>query len=362
MRRSSLLAAMTIGLTGVAPAQDPPPPFSIVAPRPNGIVAADINDRGEIVGFEWTEPDDRPGEIHEKPFLARDGAMTYLPTLDGYTATSPAAISDTGQVAGRASKPAPRGVRVTLRNQAFVWDAEGGIRGLGALPDDNASAATGITRDGRRVSGFSVGDGRFRACYWEREGDGWRAAALPSESPLGSNVVAISGDGRWIAAVDGEVPCLWHEEAPGRWVREVLGPPGSLIPRAVNDRGTVVGLRHNPDGNSDAVVRDRAGDMRLIPKPEGYTRAEANAVNNAGVVVGMIDGPRGSEIGPRGFAFEAGALQILDSGGLPLTAATAINDRRQVAGVLEKEEDDDTAVPEGNPGPESPGRAERRVP
>jgi uncharacterized membrane protein len=251
---------------------------------------------------------------------------------------------------------------VALRNQAFVWDAEGGIRGLGTLPDDIASAACGITRDGRRVSGFSVGEGRIRACYWDREGEGWKATVLPSESSLGSNVVAISSDGRRIAAVDGEVPCLWTEEAPGRWAREVIGPSGSLIPRAVNDRGTVVGLRHNFDGNDDAVVWTQAEGMRLIPKPEGYTRAEASALNNAGVVVGMIDGPRGSETGPRGFAYEDGELQLLGQGDLPLTAATAINDQRQVAGVLEKEEEADVVVPEVDPGRAPPGEAERRAP
>jgi len=63
-------------------------------------------------------------------------------------------------VVGRASKPAPKGVRVPLRNQAFVWDAKGGIRGLGVLQDDWASLACGISRDGRRISGFSVGDDR----------------------------------------------------------------------------------------------------------------------------------------------------------------------------------------------------------
>src|SRR5205807_2237591 len=114
------------------------------------------------------------------------------------TATHPAALSDNGLVVGRASKPAPAGVRVPLRNQAFIWDAETGIHGLGVLKDDSASFACGITRDGRRVSGFSVGENRVRACLWERDGDGWKGTALPHAFQLGSNVVAISDHGKYI--------------------------------------------------------------------------------------------------------------------------------------------------------------------
>jgi probable HAF family extracellular repeat protein len=68
-------------------------------------------------------------------------------------------------------------------------------------------------------------------------------------------------------------------------------------------------------------------------------RSEADAVNNDGVVVGMVDGPNGSKIGPNAFVYEEGRLRLLDEGGPAFTAATAINDRGQVAGVLEKEEE-----------------------
>jgi hypothetical protein len=352
-----LLAALTLGLTATLATQQPDPPFAIVSPQanPDTTVAIDLNHLGQLIGLEWVEPADRPGEIHEKPFfLAQDGQVTYLPNLEGYSATHPAALSDTGHVVGRVSKPAPLGVSVPLRNQAFVWHPQTGIQGLGTLPDDNASVACGISGDGRRISGYSVGNGRIRPCYWERQADRWTPTALPAEASLGSNVVALSDDGRHVAAVDGQVPCLWTEEAPGRWIRQVLGPPGSLIPRAVNNRGTVVGLRYNPDGTTEAVFWTPDQAIQLLPKPKGFTRAEASALNNAGVIVGTLDGPAGSLLGPRGFAFENGALQLLESAGLPLTAATAINDHRQVAGILEKPEDPDNQPPFPDPNPKPP--------
>jgi uncharacterized membrane protein len=349
MRCIWLLAAAIMNPAANALADEKPPGFSIVAPNDEGIVATGINGRGEVIGFEWVEEKDQPGVISQKPFFARGKAMTYLPLLTGYTATFPAALSDDGLVVGRVSKPAPPGIRTSLRNQAFIWDARTGIRGLGTLKDDSSSFACGMTRDGRRISGYSVGENRVRACYWEREGDGWRAVALPQESMLRSTVVAISDDGKFIAAVSGDACCLWSEDPPGIWKREEIAEAGALVPRAVNDEGTVAGIRFNGDGNDRAVVWTRGRGIRMLELPAGYVRSEATDVNNAGVVVGMIDGPRGSKTGPRGFAYEREKLQILTQGDLPCVAAAAINDLRQIAGTLERDEDDPPPDAEGKP-------------
>lgn len=349
MRRISLLAAAAVlCLAAGSFADEPAGTLQVVTPRDDGIIATGINERGDVIGFEWVEEKERPGVIGQQPFFARGKTMTYLPLLAGYTATFPAAVSDDGLVVGRASKPAPLGRSIPLRNQAFVWDARSGIRGLGTLPGDNASFATGVTRDGRRISGFSVGDNRVRACYWERAGDAWKVAPLPHAERLGSNVVAISGNGRFLAAVDGVVPCLWSRDDSGGWNRESIGDAGSLVPRAVNNQGTVVGVRFTPEGLTQAAVWTRELGAKVLDLPRGYVRAQANAVNNAGVVVGMIDGPGGSQIGPNAFAYENGRIRIITQGKLPLTEATAINDKGQVAGVLEQ--DDEPVPPPGEPG------------
>ncbi len=270
--------------------------------------------------------------------------MTYLPTLAGYTAIFPAALSDTGLVVGRASKPAPVGVRIRLRNQAFVWDAETGMHGLGTLPDDWASFASGVTREGRRISGFSVGDNRVRACVWDRDGQGWKVTALPQEAQLGSTTVPISDDGRHVAAVDGTRACLWSRNEAGAWTREVIAEPGALAPRSVNNAGTVVGVRFTGDGYVHAVLWSRKGGYKQIEKPPGYVRSEAQAINNADVIVGWVDGPFGSKIGPNAFVWEQGRLRLIDEGGPAFTSATAINDHGQVAGVFEA---DDEPAPNG---------------
>lgn len=350
--RCLLLLALAGGLTANVLADEPAGDLTIVTPRNDGILAADINGRGELIGFQWVEEADQPGVISQKPFFARGEEITYLPLLGGYTATLPAALSDDGLVVGRSSKPMRAGRRVPLQSQAFVWDAKSGIRGLGVLEGDYASFACGISRDGRRISGCSIGDNRIRACLWERDGDGWKATAMPHAAQLGSNVVAISGDGKLISAVDGTDTSLWSQDPSGTWSREKIAKADALIPRAVNDKGMVVGLRNTGDGLTHAVVWTRENGVRTLDKPPGYVRSEARDVNNAGVVVGMIDGPNGSKIGPNGFAFSDTKLRILTKDKIPFAGAAAINELGQVVGTVEKDEEE--AAPDDQPPPAPP--------
>ena len=313
--------------------------YTVVTPKQEAIDATGINARGEIVGFQWMPENGNPDILYEAPIVARGAEITILPLLKGYTANFPAAISDDGLVVGRVSKPAPPNVFVNLRNQAYVWDRKGGIRGLGAPEGDTASFATGISRDGRRISGISVGNYRLRGCLWERDGDDWKSVVVPEADALGSNVLAISADGKRLAAVQRGLSMLWTETAPAVWKRESLSSePNALIPGGVNDAGMIVGRREDNEGHTSAVVWTREGGLKTLDAPPGYDHANASAVNNAGVVVGQIDGPHGSKIGPHAFVYEDGRLRILSEGGPNFVAATAINDADQITGVFEKEE------------------------
>jgi uncharacterized membrane protein len=331
-----VMAALT--LQTVVVGDEPAKKYRLVSPKDDGIIATGLNSRGDVVGFQWVEEKNQPGVVSQVPFFAREKAMITLPLLAGYTTTQPAALSDTGQVVGRAGKPALPGQRVHLRNQAFVWDQATGIRGLGALTDDSASFACGVSRDGTRISGVSIGDRRNRACVWDRVGAAWRGTPLPQAGQLSSQVVAISDDGRYVASIDGEVPCLWTRSDKNSWAREVIGESASLAPRAVNNAGTVVGLFRTGDGFAHAVIWTRGVGVTRVEEPKGYVRSEANAINNSGVVVGMVDGPHGSAVGPNAFVYENGRLRVIDECGPTFTGATAINDAGQVAGVLDKED------------------------
>lgn len=330
----------------LAGAGGPSKPIKVVVTKDNGVAVTAINGRGDIIGFEWVEEKATPGVLKQEPFLARGKDVTYLPVLKGYTATFPAGLSDDGVVVGRASRPAPMNVRVYLRNQAFVWDAKNGMRGLGALKDDWASFACGISADGKRISGYSVGDNRVRSCVWDRDGDGWKGTVLPHESPMiNTTVVPISTDGKRVASTDGLIPCLWTLDDSGTWKREPIGPVDGMSTRGVNNEGTVVGVKQTGEGVSHAVTWSRKGGYRLIPEPKGYVTSEALAVNNAGIIVGTVDGPAGSKTLPRGFAEIDGKFTFIKDAGPNLVSATAINDENQVSGVMEMDDEEDEDRP-----------------
>ncbi|WP_435009414.1 HAF repeat-containing protein [Tundrisphaera lichenicola] len=343
---SLLLVLGSLAFPSIVGPEDPPRPYQFISTEADDVSVTGLNERGDITGFEWVEDDKYPGVIGQRPFFLRGQSKVVLPLLKGYTATFPAAVSDDGIVVGHAGKPSTPGAPVPMRNQAFLWDEAGGIRGLGTLPGDASSFASGVTRDGKRISGFSVGANRSRACVWDRVGDEWKATALPQSGPLGSQVVPISGDGRFVAGVDGSIPCLWSRTEDGRWSREDFGTPSSLIPRGVNNSGTVVGLRYPDDGTRRAVLWTRDGGLKTLDLPTGYARSEAMAVNDSGVIVGMVDGPNGSDIGPDAFLFENGHLRLIREGGPNLVGATAINNHRQIAGTTEKAEEEEKPRPD----------------
>jgi uncharacterized membrane protein len=226
MHRISLVMA-ALALQTVVVADEPLTRYRLVTSRDDGVIATGLNGRGDLVGFEWRAEKDEPNIISQVPFCLKGKKLITLPLLEGYTATFPAAISDTGLVVGRVGKPAPPGRRVHLRNQAFVWEEATGIRGLGVLKDDSASFASGVTRDGTCISGVSIGDNRTRACVWEREGDAWQGTALPQTAQLGSQTVVISDNGQFAASIDGAVPCQQGPVVPRGARRAWLdGPPG----------------------------------------------------------------------------------------------------------------------------------------
>ncbi|WP_205678634.1 HAF repeat-containing protein [Aquisphaera insulae] len=367
MRISRCLGALAIALiSATARADEPARRLQVVLARSDGLIAAGINGKGDTTGFLWVESKEFPGVLDQSPFHCAGGKVTTIPKLQGYTAVFPYALSDDGTVVGRVSKPITPERFTPMSNQAFAWDAAGGIRGLGALAEDTASFATDISRDGRRIAGFSIGNNRVRACYWDRQPGGWKAKRLPGRGMLGSNLVSLSDDGKSVAAVDDGKFCLWTQQSENEWKQELLGSSTLLIPRGVNDSGLIVGVRFTPDGNVHAVCWSRDGGVRLLDGLEGYTRSEANAVNNRGLIVGMLDGPHGSKIDPRACAWEAGKARIIDEAGPDFSNATAINDRDQVTGVLDVEEDEEPKpgaeakpAPEKSDAPPRPGSQQR---
>jgi len=348
-RAVALIFLMHSGFFQVADAQavqPKPPAYRIVPERDRRqVIAIALNQKGDLLAFRWMPEMGDENVLEQAPMLYRadTAAATRLPLLQGYTATMPADLSENGVVVGRASRPQydNKGNRLPFPAVAFVWDEKTGIRSLGTLPDDAISQADAVSADGTVVSGISIGPNRVRACVWEKSGETWKATPLPQKTNLlDSNRVILSPSGKFAASVDGRMPTLWSRAADGTWSREAIGELDSLVPRAVNDEGTIAGLRLNLDkeGTRDAVIWSRKTGMKTIEKPPGYLFAELAAIDSRGVAVGFADGPHGSEIGPNACVTENGKLRIFASEP-EFTMATAINDAGLIAGTFEERED-----------------------
>ncbi|MBI1321939.1 HAF repeat-containing protein [bacterium] len=347
-RTLSLVVSFGFAMSSMvqANADEPKPPIYRVVPEKDRhkIVAIGLNSAGDLLAFRWTPENGDENVLEQAPMLfeAKTAKETRIPLLKGYTATLPAALSDTRVVIGRASRPSVNnaGQRLPFPGVAFVWDEKSGIRSLGALPDDAMSHADSISADGNLVTGISIGPNRVRACVWQRKGETWEIRPLPQETMhLNSQKIAISPNGKYAVGVDGRKPTLWTRGNDGEWTRETIGDTDSMITRAVNDNAFVAGFRFEQDARTsrNALIWSRETGMKVIERPKGYVYAELNAINNRNVAVGFVDGPHGSEIGPNACVTENGRLRIFAEHP-EFSSATAIDDKGNIAGTFEEKE------------------------
>ena len=109
MRCAWLICFALAIVSGQARSDEPTKKYQIVSPKETGIIATGINERGDVIGFEWIESKKYPGVVEQVPFFARGKSITYLTPLAGYTAAFPTAVSADGVVVGHVGKPAPPG-------------------------------------------------------------------------------------------------------------------------------------------------------------------------------------------------------------------------------------------------------------
>jgi probable HAF family extracellular repeat protein len=100
---------------------------------------------------------------HSEPFRwTAEAGMVGLGFIEGYPPVAGAVgVSDDGNVAVGIAYRDSAG-----RTEAFRWTDETGSVGLGFLPDDDSSAAYGISGDGDVIVGLSGPTGEGRAVRW----------------------------------------------------------------------------------------------------------------------------------------------------------------------------------------------------
>ena len=231
---------------------------------PSGIsIATAINERGQVVGYSSSPSSTCP--CHG--FLLRNGVLTDLGGLGG-DRTIPRALNDRGDVVGGATTP-------DGAIHAFLWH-DGVLTDLGV----GTGEAQGINKQRQVVGGTMLG----RAFLWE---DGVLTdLGLPPGMAF-AGAFRINDRAQVIgtaspAGIKAAMAFVWEDGA-----FTDLGSLGDRIniPRAINNRGDIV-------GNSGGVAfLWHAGTLTdlgtLLPIGSGWTSLVPTGINNSGQIVGV---------------------------------------------------------------------------
>lgn len=341
MRRVSIFAVCALMLTGCGAfksdhSTDTPPRYTVEELGIPGGGANNINDSGQVIvtngefigvpvpcAFRSPECEVRCGgeEPPRKSFLWRDGDITDLGTLSGYSLAY--GINDHGQVVGNSDW------------HAFLWE-DGAMTDLGTLGGLH-SEARAINDSGQIVGSAYTADEKRRAFIWQ---DGEMTSIGVLSGHLASHANDINDAGQvvgWSSSQD-----AWTGVRAFIWDEGKMTDLGSLggdytEAYAVNDDGWVVGESKTEDGNSCAFLY-RFGRMMDIGVLPGCVQSGARDINNSGLVVGSSVAPGSYEEDRRAFLWKNGVMYDLNSlipedSGWVLLEARSINDDGQIVGM-----------------------------
>jgi probable HAF family extracellular repeat protein len=281
--------------------------------------ANDINEAGQVVGYATNSAN------RGRAFLYDGGAMTDLGTLGGAIANA-SAINEHRQVVGWAS------ISQSL-SHGFLWED-------GSLTDLESGSAANSTAEDINDDGEIVGIRN----YWQ--GFRWRDGVVTDLQHLGgfaslprdiNNVGQVAGAS--YTTLQNQLGPLAHA---ARWDGTeafdlgVLPGDEDSWAYAINEQGVIVGAsgRTDPDTyNSFYRPFIYDGEMRAIPTPS--PEAYARDINDDGVVVGLM--ATGGIAGYSAWIYAGGVLTNLNSlippgSGLHLVSANAINNAGQIVG------------------------------
>jgi uncharacterized membrane protein len=220
------------------------------------------------------------------------GPGTYqgLGILPNYTrAFGESASNDGSIVVGRSSNI------MESAAQAIRWTSSTGMQGLGyTRPNSWYSTATGISRNGNTVVGWSSGAVGTDAFIWTASGGLEILPQLPGTPLVDSTALAVNVDGSIVVGTSGLLAnaTMWRNGQPMD-----LGSAsgfGESIAKGVNDDGSVVVGDMATTGGSIASVWTPAHGMEPLfmylnrfgaTVPSGWFLYEATAVSADGLTV-----------------------------------------------------------------------------
>ncbi|MGW7347869.1 hypothetical protein [Streptomyces sp. NPDC054854] len=159
--------------------------------------------------------------------------------------------------------------------------------------------------------GLSVGVSHDKPAYWL--GTAVHAVPLPAGA-TGGSVEAVNRLGLMVGTLTGPGGRKAFGYRPGAKAVTLL--PGGQYATAVNDRGHVVGHRHDPSTGTSAGLEWSGGAVRReLPVPTGFRLDEVTGINNAGQITGHGSGPTGNDEDP--YDMNPGLLWSADTAAAP---------------------------------------------
>jgi len=242
-------------------------------------------------------------------------------------------INDQGMVVGYLDYGYAGGGR------AFVWTATGGMQLIGDPSGYvlGPGLATAVNNAGQVVG--SAGASAYRwsvAGGFESRGVAvWNTAAYAINNK--GEIAGVVAAGSW-------APVFWTDAGEVQYIDGLPYTGGQNYPSSINDNGQIVGRTW---GDSSSIIFGEhkiyaffwsqstgalnMGELPVDPLPNGQSFSEAYGINDSGVVVGMSNG--------RAFVWAQGTTirdlnSVTDSSGAgwTLISANAVNDAGQIVG------------------------------
>ena len=278
--------------------------------------ASDINDSGQVVGYSTTAS----GATHAFSWT-KAGGMIDLGTLGGRDSYV-VGVNRSGQIVGYSDT-------TSGDDHAFSWTQAGGMIDLGILAGKN-SYAEAVNDAGQVIGNADIGP--FAGNTWSWHGFFWtQANGMRDITPIsGGQARGMNNAGQVVGLGTGNRPFLWTQSG----VMVLLGTGAGFqagFAEAVNDAGQVVGCIGFPGTRIHAFSWTQAGGMVDLGDLVGGTRESwANYLNRSGEVAGSSQTPSGDHAF---FWTQAGGMVDLGTlAGRVNSYPGGLNDAGQVVG------------------------------
>jgi probable HAF family extracellular repeat protein len=311
-----------------------------------------VNARGEIAGGSENGLIDSATSVKEiRAVVWEDGKIRNLGTFGGNFSAA-ASINSRGQVAGFALNAIPEplsmfavvlgGPSAGTQTRAFLWE-KGEMRDLGTLGGPDAWGI--FVNESGEVAGYSYTNSTPNATTGFPTTDPflWKNGRMIDLGTLGGTFGspnALNNQGQVVGQSNlpgdqpgNSDPFLWDgEKLVDLFTTSIGGNP--LTANAINDAGEIVGFAAFPNGAFDAYLW-KGGVATDLGTLAGDCFSEAVAINSKGQVVGYSFSCASNTT--RSFLWENGSMVDLNTlippnSNLQLVETLAINDRGQIAG------------------------------